>query len=98
MNIKRSPICELKSEYYMNSSQSYDNNGKDACDWLTTSQVIQLLDISRGTLYRLESEGKLKPVEMPGNKILKHRRIRYSRVAVEKLMLDFNYDSSNRSI
>ncbi len=82
----------------MNSSQKKENNLNYGEKWLTTAQVIQLLDISRGTLYRLESEGKLKPVEMPGNKILKHRRIRFSREDVENLMLEFNYDCLSNTL
>jgi predicted DNA-binding transcriptional regulator AlpA len=79
----------------MNSSQIQEDTKSDSSNsnkWLNTNQVMQLLDISRATLYRLEGEGKLKPVDFAGNKILKHRRIRYSREAVEKFMLEFNYD------
>ncbi len=82
----------------MSKSQSQDQDQNEADKYLTTTQVVKLLDISRATLYRLESEGKLKPVEMPGNKILKHRRIRFSRDAVENLMLEFNYDLLSKNL
>ena len=97
VNNEKTNVLNLRSGYYMNSSSSshnHDTNPDNTENWLTTIQVIQLLDISRNTLYRLESEGKLVPVELPGNKILKHRRIRFSREAVESLMLEFDYDCS----
>lgn len=77
----------------MNSSQSLNSQpDSPANKWLTTTQVMELLDISRGTLYRLISEGKLELVSFKGNKILKHRRIRFSRETVEKLMVAYDYD------
>ena len=82
----------------MGNNQSQDQDQIETDKYLTTTQVIELLDISRATLYRLESEGKLKPVEMPGNKILKHRRIRFSRQAVENLMIEFNYDLLSKNL
>ncbi len=76
----------------MNSSQSLAPQIGSPDKWLTTTQVMELLDISRGTLYRLISEGKLELVPFNGNKILKHRRIRFSKETVEKLMVAYDYD------
>jgi excisionase family DNA binding protein len=78
----------------MESSQSQAIRQKNTDKWLTTAQVMELLDISRGTLYRLMSEGRLEPVKFTGNKILKHRRIRFSSESVEKIMIEFDYDCS----
>lgn len=77
--------------------KQYTNLPKDVASWPTSTEVIKLLDISRATLYRLEQEGELVPVCFTGNKILKHRRIRYSREAVEKLMLEYDYGFSNQN-
>ncbi len=82
----------------MKSSQSQNTQSDYVNKRLTTKEVMELLDISRGTLYRLMSEGKLKPVEFNGNKILKHRRIRFSFESVENLMLEFNYDCSIKNL
>ncbi|MBN9390843.1 MAG: helix-turn-helix domain-containing protein [Chloroflexi bacterium] len=60
-------------------------------EYLTTAQVLELLDVSRGTIYRLASEGKLKPLEFAGNKILKHKRLRFSKASVMKLMEELHY-------
>ncbi len=76
----------------MNSTQCLDLQTSSPNRWLTTTQVMELLDISRGTLYRLISEGKLELVPFNGNKILKHRRIRFSMETVEKLMVAYDYD------
>jgi excisionase family DNA binding protein len=76
-----------------NLSQKLQSGGCTG-NLLTTAEVMELLDISRGTLYRLMNEGKLIPIRFNGNNILKHRRIRYSKEAVEKLMLEYNYDCS----
>lgn len=57
----------------------------------TTAQVLELLDVSRGTIYRLAREGKLKPLEFAGNKILKHKRLRFSKASVMKFMEELNY-------
>jgi len=79
----------------MNDNQNHNLQSSDCTSkLLTTLEVMELLDISRGTLYRLMNEGKLIPIRFNGNKILKHRRIRYSKEAVEKLMLEYNYDCS----
>lgn len=67
------------------TAESLENPSKKE-EWLKTKEVLQILDIKRGTLYRLMAEKKLTPVPFTGNVILKHRRLRFIKDEVDKLL------------
>jgi excisionase family DNA binding protein len=52
---------------------------KEAAVLLTTDQVIEMLQVSRSTVYELVDQGRLRPVKLG-------RLVRYSRSNIESMI------------
>lgn len=56
---------------------------KEAAVLLTTDQVIEMLQVSRSTLYELIDQGRLRPVKLG-------RIVRYPRSNIESMIGDLS--------